>query len=128
MTVGARRVDITTLYNTVVIGYNGGEVRRVDTASRTQFGEIALSLSMPFLNTSSLEWLEILADRYLARFKSFRNLVDGNVPFDPLLELASVVVLKTTRGFISDYETFEIMRLTHGLGRFQTHLVLRGLS
>ena len=128
VTVGTRRVDVTTLYNTVVIGYDGGEVRKVDTASRTQFGEIALSLSMPFLDASSLTWLEILADRYLARFKSFRNLVDVNVPFNPTLELANVVVLKTTRGFVSDYETFEIMRIAHGLGGFQTSLVLRGLS
>ena len=123
--VASRRVDISNLYNTISITYADGSIRRSDSTSQTEFGEIVLSLSAPFLNTLSLPWLEILANRYLARFKSFRNLVDASVPLDPTLELGHVIVLKTDRGFVSDYDTFEVMRVTHSLQSYQTALVLR---
>ena len=126
--VASRRVDISNLYNTISITYADGSIRRSDSTSQTEFGEIVLSLSAPFLNTLSLPWLEILANRYLARFKSFRNLVDASVPLDPTIELGHVIVLKTDRGFVSDYDTFEVMRVTHSLQNYQTALLLRQLS
>ena len=128
VTITAKRVDIVNLYNTVIINYKDGQIRKVDTASQTEFGEIVLSLSMPFLSSLSLPWLDQLANRYLARFKNFRNLAEVSLPMDPTLELGHVIVLKTERGFMSDYDTFEVMRVSHNLRSYQTNLTLRELG
>ena len=127
--ITSKTIDVSNRYNVINITHGGEPITRIDTVSRNQFGEKVLSVSAPFLNDSSLPWLEILANRYLERFKNFKNVVEANIPINPTVELGDVVVLKIRRGFISDYETFEVMRVSHSLTpqAIRTSLTLRGL-
>ena len=124
--VDTKQTDLGYLYNAVVIRHADGTYRVDDSESIEANGERALSLSMPFLSNETFNWLSLIAARYLDKFKAFKDVITLRVPYSPLLELGQLVVLKTGRGFVSDYEKFEIMRITDNLQKYQTTLILRG--
>ena len=122
-----KRIDLENLYNTIVVNYTGGPHRNADTASVNSFGERVLSLSFPFLNNKNLDWIHILANRYLQKFKDFKNRIDITLPVDPTLELGSIVVLNVRRSFILNFETYEILQISYDLESFQSILTIREL-
>ena len=102
-----------------------GIYRKSDQDSINKFGETILSQNVSSLNSFTIDWIEILADEYLKRFKDLRNLIEIRIPFTPILELGEIVVLYTSRGFVSNFVPYEVMRFEHNLRSFQTSLTIR---
>ena len=119
--ISAKRTDLVNVYNTIELTYNGGVYRKSDQDSIAKFGETVLSQNVNSLNNFTIDWIELLADEYLERFKDLRNLIEIRIPFTPVLELGEVVVLYTTRGFVSNFVPYEVMRFTHNLRSSETY-------
>ena len=124
--VETKNLDIANSYNAIIINHADGEYRLSDAVSVAESGEIALSIAAPFFSDATAHWNEELASRYLARFKELRDVVTCRIPFAPAVEIGQLVVLKTERGFISDFAVYEVMRQAHDLRAFRTTLILRG--
>ena len=125
ISVDSRSGDYRNLYNTIELNYEGGQLRKSDSSSVDQFGEITLSRSVRALNRFSIDWLEVLANQYLDRFKALKDVVDLKIPFTPILEIGEVIVLHTTSGIVSNFVPYEIMRFTHNLQTYQTTITMR---
>ena len=125
VSVQDKNTDLSNLYNVIVIRHRDGSHRVEDSNSIESNGEHVLTLNMQFLSNETFNWLELLAAEYLERFKDFKDVVTLSVPYSPLLELGQLLVLKIERGFVSDYEKYEVMRVRDNLRGYQTTLDIR---
>ena len=124
--IDSKSIDVNRIYNSIVIGDADDGYRADDAASIEQNGKRTLRINPSFLNVSSDTWSALLPAEYLRRFKDYRYTMSVRVPYSPSFELGQLVVLKTGRGFVSDYEKFEVMRITDNLQNYQTTLIVRG--
>lgn len=126
VSVTSKRLDIANLRNSIVVTGGADEFKKTDDTSITENGEFSLSLDGRLFSDATSDWRDILADRYLARFKEFKDVLSLTVPFNPTLENGQLVVLKVSRSFDADYQAYRVVRVTHSLRDFQSQLIIRG--
>ncbi|MDE0683547.1 MAG: hypothetical protein OXI63_11575, partial [Candidatus Poribacteria bacterium] len=125
ISIDSKSLDLNRLYNAIVINHADGTYRVDDATSIASNSERVLTINAAFFNRLTEDWFSLLASDYLARLKDYHNIASLRVPYSPLIELGQLLVVDTSLGLKTDYDTFEVMRVTDDLQNYQTTLILR---